>query len=120
VLAASMTLFLLALAGLPGTAGFMARFELFVSAIDAGQIALVALGSFASLLLLASHLRIVIAMYMRPASSRAALEPSSGELLVLAVCAAAVLYLGFLSHADPFETGFRALDAARRAAQFAG
>lgn len=119
MLAAAMALFLLALAGLPGTAGFMARFELFVSAVDAGEITLVVIASLASMLLLACHLRIVIAMYMRARSSRNSIAPGSGELLVLIVCAVAVLYLGFLSHADPFDTGFRALEAARQAAAFA-
>jgi len=116
VLAAAMALFLLALAGMPGTAGFMARFELFVSAVEAGEIVLVLIASFASLMLLACHLRIVIAMYMRTPSARTNARPASGELLVLSICAAAVLYLGFVAHADPFGTGFRALEAARWAA----
>jgi NADH-quinone oxidoreductase subunit N len=117
-LAAAMALFLLALAGVPGTGGFVARFQLFASAVVADQIALVLVACFSSVVLLACYLRIPTAMYMRAPSARGPVEPASGELFVLAVCAAAVLYLGFAPDADPFGAGLRTIEAAGRAAVF--
>jgi NADH-quinone oxidoreductase subunit N len=118
-LAAAMALFVLALAGVPGTAGFMVKFRLISSALDAGQIELVLVSIVASAMLLASYLRVPAAMYMRAPTARGTVEPASAELFVLAVCAAAVLYLGFVPDADPLGTGFRGLEVARRAASFA-
>ena len=118
-LAAAMSLFLFALSGLPGTAGFLAKFLILASAVNAGQIALVLIAAFASVVLVACYLRIPTAMYMRAPSSRGTVEPGSAELLVLALCAAAVLYLGLVPDADPFGTGFRALETTARAAAFA-
>ena len=45
-------------------------------------------------------------------------ETSSSELVVLAVCAAALLYFAFFSQGDPFGIGVEALDVAGRAADF--
>ncbi len=113
-----MTLFMLSLAGIPGTAGFMAKFYLFVAAVNADRLGLVLVGVAMSVVSIFYYLRLPIAMYMREPRTRPLAETSSSELLVLAVCAAAILYLAFFAQADPFGTGLKALDLAGRAADF--
>jgi len=117
-LAALMTLFLLSLAGIPGTAGFMAKFYLFVAAVNADQIFLVLILVATSLVSVFYYLRLPIAMYMREPRDEPIAETSSSELVVLAVCAAAILYFAFFSQGDPFGIGVDALDMAGRAADF--
>jgi NADH-quinone oxidoreductase subunit N len=111
-MAAALSLFLLALAGIPGTAGFMAKFHLFVAAVNADQIVLVIIAVFMSVMSFFYYMRLPIAMYMRPPSDAPAPEPSSSELLVVAVCVAAVLYFGFFPQSGPSGAGARALDLA--------
>ena len=115
-LAAAMSLFLIALAGIPGTAGFMARFHLFVAAVNADQIVLVLLGALTSVISLFYYLRLPIAMYMRKAANVRVPEPSSSELLVLGICMAAVLYFGFFPQSSPWGTQVGALELAAHAA----
>jgi NADH-quinone oxidoreductase subunit N len=112
-----MSLFLLALAGIPGTAGFMARFYLFVAAVNADQIVLVLLAALTSAISLFYYLRLPIAMYMRPAAQARAPEPSSSELLVLAICIAAVLYFGFFTQQAPWGSEVGAMELAVRAVE---
>jgi NADH-quinone oxidoreductase subunit N len=116
-LAAAMSLFLLALAGIPGTAGFMARFYVFVAAVNADQIVLVLIGALTSAISLFYYLRLPIAMYMRPAAQARAPEPSSSELLVLGICIAAVLYFGFFTQQAPWGSEVGAMEPAVRAVE---
>jgi NADH-quinone oxidoreductase subunit N len=116
-LAAAMSLFLLSLAGIPGTAGFMARFYLFGAAVNADQIVLVLIAVLTSVISLFYYLRLPIAMYMRPASQARAPEPSSSELVVLAVCVAAVLYFGFFPVQSPWGGEIGAMELSVRAVE---
>ena len=93
-LAAAMLLFMLALAGIPGTAGFWAKWNLFVAAVGAGEIGLVILAVLGSVASIYYYLQIPVAMYMRDARSEPPSEASTNELAVLFVCAAVILYLG--------------------------
>jgi NADH-quinone oxidoreductase subunit N len=111
-LAALMSLFMLALAGIPGTAGFMAKFYLFSAAVKGGVIDLATLGVMTSLVSVYYYLRLPVAMYMRDAPDEEPAEASSSELLVLGICAFAVLYLGFFPNHDPLTGAFRLLDLA--------
>ena len=113
-----MTLFLLALAGLPGTAGFIAKFYLVVAAVNADQIGLVLILVATSLVSVFYYLKLPIAMYMREPRNEPKAETSSSELVVLALCAAVVLYLAFFPQSDPLGIGSQPLDLAGRAADF--
>jgi NADH-quinone oxidoreductase subunit N len=94
-LAALMTLFLLALAGIPPTAGFFAKFNLFMAAVAAGEVPLAIIGVLMSVVSVYYYLRIPVAMYMQePGKEAPRMEIASGEALVLFVCAFAVLFLG--------------------------
>jgi len=94
-LAAVMTLFMIALAGIPGTAGFTGKFLIFKSAVDANQVPLAILGVLMSVVSVYYYLRVPVLMYMRdPGDEVPRLELGAGEIAVLSICVAGVLYLG--------------------------
>ncbi len=94
-LAALLTLFVLSLAGIPGTAGFMGKFLVFSAAVQEGHVSLAIIGVLASVVSVYYYLRIPVAMYMREASDVSLRQTSSTlEIVVLGICAAAVLYFG--------------------------
>lgn len=112
-LAAAMTLFLLSLAGIPGTAGFIAKFQLLLAAVDAGQVGLSVVAVLASVVASHAYLRIALAMYtLEPGTGIRGAKVRSNEALVLGVCVIAVLLLGVFPNESPFEwlSGLRALD----------
>jgi NADH-quinone oxidoreductase subunit N len=115
-LAALMTLFLLALAGIPGTVGFIAKFNVFAAAVRADQIWLTILGVLMSAVSVYYYLRIPVLMYMRePGDEKPRMAISSGEGFVLGLCALAVVFLGlFPNHALlPLVGEFQVLDWSR-------
>ena len=65
--AAAITVFLLSMAGIPPTAGFMGKFYVITSAISAGQTALAVLGIISSILSMWYYLRLIINMYFHEA-----------------------------------------------------
>jgi NADH-quinone oxidoreductase subunit N len=65
LLAGLMTLFLLSLAGIPPTAGFMAKVGVFGAAIRAGHWPLVLIGVLASVAAAFFYLRVIVLMYMQ-------------------------------------------------------
>ncbi|HWB73091.1 MAG TPA: NADH-quinone oxidoreductase subunit NuoN [Egibacteraceae bacterium] len=95
-----LALFLVSLAGVPGTAGFMAKFAVFRAGVQAGQAALVVIGVVSSVIAAFFYLRVIVAMFMEDEPADAAQQPplefpaslSAG----LALSAAAVVALGIL------------------------
>src|SRR5204863_5471894 len=63
-LAALMTFFLLSLAGIPPTAGFIAKVDVFGAAVRAGHWPLVLIGVLGSVVAAFFYLRVVVLMYM--------------------------------------------------------
>jgi NADH-quinone oxidoreductase subunit N len=99
--AALMTLFLLSLAGIPPTAGFIAKVNVFSAAIGAGYWGLVLLGVVMSVAAAFFYLRVIVVMYMQEPEDLATSLAPDGEVLVgrgagavLVVPAAATLLLG--------------------------
>jgi NADH-quinone oxidoreductase subunit N len=94
--AALMTVFLSSLIGVPLTTGFFGKFYIFKSAIDSQLYWLAALGLLSSAVAAYYYLRIIIAMYMRPAPAGAAEipTPALGLQAVLWLSAAATLAFG--------------------------
>jgi NADH-quinone oxidoreductase subunit N len=64
ILGLSMTVFMLALAGFPPTAGFAGKFYLFSAAIDAGHVMLAIAGVLNSLVSVYYYLGVIVQMYM--------------------------------------------------------
>jgi NADH-quinone oxidoreductase subunit N len=95
-LAAAMTLFMVSLAGIPPTAGFMAKVTVFRAAVAADLVWLAVLGVLTSVGGLYYYLRVVVYVYMVPQSKPEAI--SGGHLvaagIALAGCAALVLWMG--------------------------
>ena len=97
-LGALLTLFLVSLAGIPPTAGFVGKFYLFSAAVKSGYIGLAVIGVLNSAASVYYYLRIVVFMYMTPAAADAPVPrpPRTAFSLALCVAAAAVLILGIL------------------------
>jgi NADH-quinone oxidoreductase subunit N len=116
-LAALMTLFMVSLAGIPGTAGFSAKFFLFGAVVRAGLVPLTVLAVLTSLVSVYYYLRLPAMMYMRDAPEGAPAPDRTATLegVVLLACAAAVLFLGFFPNWAPgFLAGTGLLDWARQ------
>jgi NADH-quinone oxidoreductase subunit N len=113
-LAALMTLFMISLAGIPGTVGFIAKFTIFAAAVNAGHVALTILAVLMSVVSVYYYLRLPVAMYMsEPAEEGVRPETSTGEGLVLGLCGAAVVFLGIFPNHPPILAWIHALDWAR-------
>ena len=93
-----MMLFMISLAGIPPTAGFIGKFYLFMAAVNAGLAWLAVVGLVFAAVSAFYYLRVVMVMYMREPSSdqeletRLAFSPAATIVLVCAV--AGVVFLG--------------------------
>jgi NADH-quinone oxidoreductase subunit N len=94
-MAALMTLFMLSLAGIPGTVGFIAKFQIFATTVQAGYIPLTVIAVLGSVISVYYYLRVPVWMYMREPGD---VVPRSGidttEGIVLVACAFAVVLFG--------------------------
>jgi len=97
--ALAMTIFMLSLGGMPPTAGFLGKFYVFKSAMEAGDQALlwlVVIGVINSAVSIYYYLRVVMAMYFRnPVGEFKPLRGAS-ITVVLVICALAVMEIGIL------------------------
>lgn len=97
ILAASLTIFLLSLIGIPMTGGFFAKFYVFSAALRANLVWLTLIGVANSAVGAYYYLRIIVAMYMRESRKEVPITPVSfGVALALALSLLATLYLGIL------------------------
>ena len=96
-LAALMSLFLLSLAGIPGTAGFAGKFFIFRAAVDSGLIWLSIIGLVTTVVSFYYYLQVIVQMYMRePNEEFSDLAVAPGLSAALIVTAILTLYLGIL------------------------
>jgi len=97
LLAATLTIFLLSLIGIPMTGGFFAKFYVFSAAVKADLIWLTIIGVINSAVGAYYYLRIIVVMYMRDARKEVPVTPIPFGLgVALAVSVIATLYLGML------------------------
>jgi NADH-quinone oxidoreductase subunit N len=97
LLAATFTIFLLSLIGIPMTGGFFAKFYVFSAAVKGNLIWLTIIGVVNSAIGAYYYLRIIVAMYMREGRKLVPASPIPFGLgLALAASVAATLYLGLL------------------------
>jgi len=94
LLAALMALFLLSLAGIPPTAGFVAKVGVFAAAIRAGYWPLVVIGVVSSVAAAFFYLRVIVLMYMQDPSGVQEEDRSLLPRLVLGVPAILTLAFG--------------------------
>jgi NADH-quinone oxidoreductase subunit N len=97
--AAMMLIFMFSLTGIPPTAGFMGKFYLFMSAINAGYTWVVIIAVLFSAISAYFYLRVVMFMYMREPKETVELEKSPALGLALAVTVTAVILIGILPSA---------------------
>jgi NADH-quinone oxidoreductase subunit N len=97
ILAATLTIFLLSLIGIPMTGGFFAKFYVFSAAVKANLIWLTIIGVVNSAVGAYYYLRIIVVMYMRESRKEVPVTPIPFGLgVALAVSIVATLYLGLL------------------------
>ena len=84
VLGAAMALFMISLAGLPPTGGFIAKFYVFSVAIRAGHVWLTVIAVFSSVISVFYYLRLVVVMYMREPAGAVLARGESGSSYALA------------------------------------
>ncbi len=97
LLAATLTIFLLSLIGIPITGGFFAKFYVFSAALRSNLIWLTLIGVVNSAIGAYYYLRIIVMMYMREARKTVPVAPVSfGLATALVISVVATLYLGIL------------------------
>jgi NADH-quinone oxidoreductase subunit N len=95
LLAATLTIFLLSLIGIPMTGGFFAKFYVFSAAVKANLIWLTIISVLNSGIGAYYYLRIIVVMYMRESRKTVPVTPVPFTLrLALAICILTTLYLG--------------------------
>jgi NADH-quinone oxidoreductase subunit N len=97
ILAATLTIFLLSLIGIPMTGGFFAKFYVFKAAMGANLVGLTIIGLLNSAVGAYYYLRIIVFMYMKESQKEVPVSPIPWGLgVALTISLAATLYLGLL------------------------
>jgi NADH-quinone oxidoreductase subunit N len=89
-----LVLLLMSLAGLPATAGFMAKFAVFHAAYQSGYIVLLMIGVFASVISFAFYLRVTMLLFRSDVTASTWHPGATLERVVLVACSGTVLLLG--------------------------
>lgn len=105
----AMTIFMFSSAGLPPTAGFIAKFQVFAAAaeahrvgVDSGlegaslMIVLLVVGILLSITGLYYYLKVLVHLYMKTPEREVQTAPYGGVKLAIAICAVATLFFGLL------------------------
>jgi NADH-quinone oxidoreductase subunit N len=103
--AAAMAAFMLSLAGVPPTVGFLGKLLVFGAAVEAGMLWLAVVGILTSVVGVYFYLRVVVYMYMRPAPSEATAPARYWTTeLAIGLAAVGVIVLGVMP--GPVTTWF--------------
>ena len=97
LLALTLTLLLLAQAGVPLTSGFFAKFYVISAAVDAGSVPLAAIAMLAAVIAAFLYLRIIVAMYMTDDDAPAEDGPvaiTAGAAVALTLCLLVTIGVG--------------------------
>lgn len=98
LVAASLSIFMLGLAGIPLTSGFVSKFAVFVAAIEAGATWLVIIGVITSLIAAFFYVRVVVIMFFAQPTEKTAsvVVPSAFTTVALAAGVAVTVILGVM------------------------
>ncbi len=96
VLAGLLTVFLLSMAGIPPTAGFIAKVGVFSAAITAGHWELALIGVVASVVAAFFYIRVLVLMYMYEPEADLPTDVAPVPVLAVGLAAAVTLVLGVL------------------------
>ncbi len=94
LLAFAMTVAMLSLAGIPPTAGFFAKYYVFLTAINHGNTLLVLLAVIAALIGIYYYFRVIIAMYFKPEQQLVPIQVGPLHRTVLIITTVLTLLLG--------------------------
>jgi NADH-quinone oxidoreductase subunit N len=89
-----LALSMLALAGVPPTAGFIGKFFIFYAAIRGGELSLAIIGIVSAAASAYFYLRVVVHLYMRPAEVAPPKPSNSAETLALGCASLAIIAIG--------------------------
>src|SRR5499433_1087811 len=95
-----MLIFLLSLAGIPPTAGFIGKYYLFAAAIQTGHNVLAVIAVLNAAISLYFYFRIVVSMFMRDATERTGLTFAPGLSFALGIALIFTMVIGI--YPDPF------------------
>jgi NADH-quinone oxidoreductase subunit N len=99
LLALLMAVFLFALAGIPPFAGFFGKYYVFLAAVKANMVWLAVVGVLTSVVSAYYYLRVVVLMYFKEGEADLPVQPSIATIVVIILCAVAVLLLGLFPSA---------------------
>ncbi|SFA48934.1 NADH dehydrogenase subunit N [Parageobacillus thermantarcticus] len=96
LLAVAMGVFLLSLAGIPGTAGFIAKWNIFLGALmtEPGHYVLAAVMIATTVISYVYYFGIFVQIFFRPAAETSSLRLPIGLTLIVVVCALGTLLFG--------------------------
>jgi NADH-quinone oxidoreductase subunit N len=95
-----MLIFLLSLAGIPPTAGFIGKYYLFAAAIETGHNVLAVIAVLNAAISLYFYFRIVVSMFMRDATEKTGMTFAPGVTFALGVAVIVTMVIGI--YPDPF------------------
>jgi NADH-quinone oxidoreductase subunit N len=99
-LGAFFSIFLLSMAGIPLTSGFIGKYGLFNSAVSAGEIPLVVIAVLTSVVSVYYYLRVIVYMFMKESNSATAKYHNlAGASMAAFISAAATLQFGLFPKA---------------------
>ena len=106
-MAAALSIFMFSMAGIPPLAGFIGKFYIFMSAVEAGLYTLAILGVLSSVVGAFYYIRIVKIMYFDKATSQA-LDAPLAKPIVGVLVVSTVFILGFIAFPNPIIHGAEA------------
>ncbi len=100
ILGTLLTIFLLSMAGIPLTSGFIGKYGLFSSAVNAGEVHLVIIAVLTSVVSVYYYLRVVIYLFMKESTlDTAKFQKLKGATIAAFISAAATLQFGLFPKA---------------------
>jgi len=104
-MAAMMTIFMLSLAGFPSTIGFLGKFYIFVSAIEAGEIFLAGFGILIAFISVYYYFKLIALMYFYPSSNAKRKFPVTLSSILIVLMAFMIIWGGIGTGLIPFLAG---------------